>query len=162
MTWELHRTRPYAWSGVCVHPEYCRWLLEQPELTDIRCRYSEGTLFENGPPDQPCGAGADELFGFCGGRCGDTCPDPFDGVPSCVGVSETRGFGVCARSRVRCGRRDGSVAGIPPGGACMLLSPMALPEYAGHGWRVVRETCVAYRARFPEEVRCLGIDGRDL
>ncbi|MBX3273919.1 MAG: hypothetical protein KF729_26885 [Sandaracinaceae bacterium] len=176
-TSELHRTHEDTWGGVCVDHAYCRWVLGQPELAHIRCRYSEGTLFDEGPPDEPCGTGSDPSWPFCGGQCGDRCPGTYHGPsfsPSCVGISESRGFGVCAPSRLRCSPVDPSL-GLDPiqgldecqaaGGVdcvCMLLSPVALPEYADHGWGVARRSCVAYRDRFPTEVRCLDRRGHEL
>lgn len=91
-----------TWSGGCVSDEYCRWIQSQPGFERVSCRYTDGLVFEDGPPDDECAAGALPADPFCGGRCGDTCPanpyaDFFGGPPSCVGRSETRGFGVCVQ-----------------------------------------------------------------
>ena len=142
-----------------------------PELAHLRCRYSEGSLYEDGPPDAPCGSGAHPGSPFCGGRCGDTCPptsiESFD-RPACVGISETRAFGVCVPSpRPRCGVSDSSGledceywAGAPC--VCMVLSPIVLPEWADSGWGVRAESCLAYQVQYPGEVRCYDRDGREL
>ncbi len=164
-----------SWGGVCVSDEYCRWVQTEPSLEDIRCRYSEGTLFEDGPPDHPCGVGAHPSDPFCGGRCGDTCSRGFIAVtPACVGISETRGFGVCVRTpRPRCSPEDWDhgatqldecqLAGFGESDCvCMLLSPVELPEYSERGWAVATQTCLAYRERYPGEVRCYDRTGLEL
>lgn len=166
-----------AWNGGgCVDPTYCRWVLDQPELAQVRCRYSEGTLFVEGPPDHACPSGSDPGAPLCGGRCGDTCPPGFEdgafGRPACVGLSETRGVGVCVPSpRPRCdaSRPDGIVRALNECGyqggvdcVCMVLSPTELPEFANYGWGVARDSCLAYRERYPAEVRCVDGRGEDL
>ena len=159
-------------GGTCVDEGYCAWARERG--LGVQCRYSEGQPYVNGPPDVPCGAGAVPGAGFCGGACGDTCAvtavftmDP----AACVGLSEERGFGVCAPFSFRCApdlvpedtlmeceRRI-----LSPGAtcACMLL-PGPLPEYADHGLAVARQTCLAYQRYFPDQVRCVDETWTDL
>lgn len=170
------RSRPdeASWVGACVSQEYCRWVLGESSLDHIRCRYSEGTAFVNGPPDEPCGVGAAERSPFCGGRCGDTCPESFLAeTPACVGISETRGFGVCTLAAYhRCSPNaiDGGASQLDyceraaggPDCVCMVLSPVELPDYSDRGWGVARQSCVAYRSRFPDNVRCYDRGGREI
>lgn len=167
-----------SWSGACVGQDYCRWIREQPELEHLLCRYSEGLPFENGPPSHECAPGAHPQNPFCGGACGDTCPAHFHEYPiGCAGISETRGFGVCVPDM----RRRCDAAGLLwedlgascqnellLGGAediacvCMVLAPVLMEEYADRGWVVSQQSCLAYRSRYPGEVRCFDYRGREL
>lgn len=155
-------------GGACVDEGFCAFVLESDP--GVRCRYSEGEYYVDGPPDVPCGRGGLPESGFCGGACGDTCgPIPLVGPrrgPNCVGMNEARGFGVCAPTPYRCHpppdvdfpecERRLALLGRPEQEcACMLLSPALLPEYADHGWAVSRQTCLAYREHYPEQVRCM-------
>lgn len=162
-----------SWSGLCVDPEYCRWALEHPELDGVHCRYSDSTVFREGPPDEPCGEGAHERGPFCGGRCGDTCPASSLGLPyACVGVNERRGFGVCVPSPFPgCTIEELMLSDAPlddcerAGGAecvCMILGPALAPEYADSGWGVAEQSCLAYQAHYPDQVRCVDRGGREL
>lgn len=173
VTNERRRPTEWSWGGGCFDLEYCRWLEDNPDVRDdLGCRYSEGTLFEDGPPDHECAPGADALAPFCGGACGDACPIYPRAYGGCVGVSETRGFGVCVpQGAVRCEPASIEATSAALGACfnelwalsgdpeqecvCMALSPTLLPEYADNGWAVARQSCVAYRARYPGEVRCL-------
>lgn len=179
LTREDGRISDDHWSGRCVASEYCRWLnANAAARPDLRCRYSEGTLFVDGPPEHECALGAYEHDPLCGGRCGDACPAYMSDRGGCVGVSETRGFGVCVPdSRARCNPPPADVSsdlgrcsiqlnllsGDPDVRcACMILSPTEPPEYSGNGWAVSLETCLAYRARYPDEVRCVDETWSDL
>lgn len=161
-----------AWhGGVCVEEEYCRWVRDGAREPSVRCRYSEGHPFENGAPDVACAGGATAESPFCGGACSN-CPriEPWEYMsePTCVGVSETRGFGVCAPYSVRCSpgpavistllectrRLDRLGAPEPRECACMVLAPAMVLELANHGWPVALESCLAYRDAFPGQVRC--------
>ena len=170
---DLMRPEEESWPGVCVDPEYCRWALEQPELEGVHCRYSDATVFSEGPPDEPCGEGAAERGPFCAGQCGDTCPASFVGLPyACVGVSEVRGFGVCTPAPSSpctiglmfddpalddCERAGGAEC------VCMHLAPAATPsEFDDAGWGVAEQSCLAYQAHYPDQVRCVDRDGREL
>lgn len=37
----------------------------------------------------------------------------------------------------------------------MILSPVLMEEYADYGWAVAEQTCLAYQARYPDQVRCV-------
>ena len=167
---------PRGSDGPCVDEGYCAWARERG--LGVQCRYSEGQPYVDGPPDVPCGTGAMAGAGFCGGACGDTCGlDPLwprFRPAACVGLSEERGFGVCAPSSLRCappspetsflecGRRVAPTSPFPFDiCACMLL-PGPLPEYADHGWAVARQTCLAYQRYFPGQVRCVDETWTDL
>ncbi len=169
---------PRSWGGACVGEEYCRWVMEQPDLADVRCRYSDGTLFVDGPPDHECAPGAAPQLPFCGGACGDTCPANPLGYPiGCAGISETRGFGVCVPDMTfRCeatgpwyemgARSCAAVLSLSDADdyrcACMLVSPVLVEEYAERGWVVARQSCLAYRDRYPGEVRCFDDRGAEI
>lgn len=175
LTWDHD---PYI-TG-CVDPEYCRWLVENPEeRPNQRCRYSDGTLFESGPPHDDCAPGADPIDPFCGGSCGD-CPVYPRNNQGCIGVSDARGFGVCVPlSRERCRpssdidtanalagcswQMRGLVGGDDPQEClCMLLSPTDPPDLGEVGWAVSQQTCRAYRDRYPGEVRCVDVSWTDV
>lgn len=167
-----------SWGGACVGEDYCRWIREQPELEHLLCRYSEGLPFEDGPPRDECAPGAHPQNPFCGGACGDTCrPHHYDYPVGCAGISETRGFGVCVPDmRRRCDAAgllwedlgDSCQAALIVSGAediacvCMVLSPVLMEEYADRGWVVSQQSCLAYRARYPDEVRCFDSRGSEL
>ena len=166
LTSDRFRPTDASWGGTCVDEQLCSWVMEQSELEHLRCRYSEGTLYEDGPPEAPCGDGAPALSPFCGGRCGDTCAST-----ACVGISETRAFGVCVPTpRPRCWLDSPLPNGVVEdcerrGGrpcACMVLSPVELPEWASSGWPVFRDSCLAYQRHYPDEVRCYDRNLREL
>ena len=166
---------PDGSGGACVDEGFCAFVLESDP--GVRCRYSEGEYYVDGPPGVPCGRGGLPQSGFCGGACGDTCgPIPLvfrrDG-PNCVGINEARGFGVCAPTNHRCHpppdvdfpeceRRLALLGATDNRCACMLLAPALLPEYADHGWAVSRQSCLAYREHYPEQVRCMDEAWTDL
>lgn len=116
---------PFA--GSCMTRTYCDEVASADPPVDgaPRCVYSDGQLYIQGPPGGACPTSVDTRTPFCGGSCGDEtlCPTipvaPFpDGFVrgSCVGLSDSRPFGVCAISREYCLRSD------PPGVASMLAS----------------------------------------
>lgn len=167
---------------LCVDPEYCRWMREregEPWPT-AECVYSDGTVFVDGPPDAPCGEGAHPAAGFCGGRCGDTCPSviasPVLG-PSCFGLSEHRAFGVCSLSpnphcdpsgaaerlrdcSIEVAARSGGTTLEPC--ACMRLTREPGGTFPEHGDPVSAQSCLAYRAIYPDQVSCRDAEWNEL
>lgn len=149
-------------QGPCVTEELCRALPD----ADVpgRCRYSDGTFFVDGPPEVASCPAPDS--GLCGGPCGD-CPwvsvsdSTTDYSHSCAGVSETRGLGICSfgvfaacsaenlRESSQCeeGRRECACATFRVDGTEQTL-----------GWQVFRESCLTYRALFPDDVECHALD----
>ena len=160
-----------AEDGRITGPCMPRWICEAARDVDIgaRCRYTDGSVFENGPPDEgACPPAPAERTPFCGGDCWG-CPEhersPTTDVPlgiHCMGQSEERGFGICAFGDSPCAQDRpqgiGSPARCPSfyGGpcACMRLrnSEGELREW-GHA--TLAASCVAYRERYPGSVECM-------
>lgn len=164
-------------GGRCFSESYCRYLQDGGGDPERRCRYSEGQPYVDGPPDVPCGTGAWPEGPFCGPTCG-ACPanlwDP-NTPPGCVGVSEERGFGVCAPYPWRCSPEGGvneralmqcetrlTALGGWSRCACMLFEPPGDPAFADHGWPVAAQSCLAYRDHFPGQVRCMDASWNEL
>ncbi len=155
-----------SFGGGCFGAEYCR---EAAEL-GLRqvCVYSDGSLMEEGPPDEgACPPAPDEMEPFCGGSCG-ACPahEPASGAlvaewfRSCLGINEEREFGVCAFDggqpcrpgadsyALYCPRYEGRPC------ACIVFrDPDGTLREAGNTTFV--ESCLAYRERYPDAVECL-------
>ncbi|MEM9073075.1 MAG: hypothetical protein AAGE52_31510 [Myxococcota bacterium] len=138
-------------SGTCVPRAACEVSLAEFPFT---CFYADGADFGRGPPAFDGECGGEEEASMCGGRCGG-CEPVVRGreFQFCVGVSSTRGAGVCAVSPRRCDLRypigDARFSDTPERG-CLLT-----PEEPDVGWVVLMETCLAYRAQFD------GIECRD-
>ncbi|UJR83714.1 hypothetical protein [Sandaracinus amylolyticus] len=163
---------PRSLSGPCVSAEMCD--VADEDGLDARCMYSDRTPFVNGPPSvDECPPPPDPEGTFCGGPC-EPCPwvsgIPFlpgnptsYGAPrvSCVGVSETRGLGICAFDRFgECTEGDTLTArlcleqlGRPC--ACMRLLTDVTPDVPIVRFVTFADSCRAYRAMFPEDVECM-------
>jgi hypothetical protein len=161
------------WEGVCMPTEYCEALssLDPPITTRIgavSCIYSDGTPFVDGPPSEPACPPSNPSYPFCGGVCGEGDPCVVTTVDSqfvtpCVGVSESRSFGVCAQGQSAC--RQGElefndtqlfgcelIAAEPC--SCMEL----LPPREGtprHARIVPLSVCRSYASYHPGLVECL-------
>jgi len=148
----------FDYDAPCVPAEYCQ---------THDCVYSDGTAYIDGPPvvdvcpPRPPDIAPDyRALGFCGGPCGG-CP-LIDGtefalgrqpVTNCMGQNEERGLGVCTLVGPGC---DGTV---PYGGyvsirsdelACLVI------DRASGGSVTTRNSCLAYRDLYPEDVECRG------
>jgi hypothetical protein len=96
---------PQEYVGVGVDVEFC--LDAASVAAGVRCVWSDATSVDALPPDDACPM----AIPFCGGTCGDVmCPDAPNAIVqstySCVGVSSSRAFGVCATLPYRCQRDD--------------------------------------------------------
>lgn len=153
-------------GGRCVREAYCQEVIR----TEVgsRCRYSDRSYYADGPPyPDVCPDGGHPLLGFCGGPCG-ACPVmDLRGVSNdnvdCIGVSESRGWGICAfRGDQMCQRdqRVGQLAGysdiLGETFACLVpFDPSSDDGLARRGWIVLLETCLAYREAFGDEFDCV-------
>ena len=163
---KLCLTQDPSAGGACVDDSTCRLAPDYRE--GMHCVYSDGTLFENGPPyPDACPSPADARTPFCGGPCGE-CPvfdyggsSLFEEAQSgCVALSETRGLGVCtmfkeygcARGDLNplgvFGQFDAYGLGVP---ACLVLLDPSKPDgFADIGTPTMAASCRAYLARFPD------------
>lgn len=155
-----------AFAGNCVRPEYC----DEVGETDIgaQCRYSDGSLYVNGPPEvDECPPGGNPLTPFCGGPCSpEGCPftepwhmphgDSYD--VSCVGMSETRGIGVCAiGTNLGCRPEEPGIVEACEfawGEPCLCLVVQDDDGPRDWGWPTMADSCRAYRDMFPADFEC--------
>ncbi|MCB9601045.1 MAG: hypothetical protein H6720_11935 [Sandaracinus sp.] len=153
--------------GLCVPLDTC--LALRAEGGGLQCRYSDGTSVVEGPPSRVDCPASEPGSPFCGGPCGsdELCPvREILGVPAhdqCLGVSETRSFGMClvAGADFTCRRGDleateyaltlcaAITGGLDPC-ACLVLASeeetaLAVPSAA----------CRAYAAEQDGQARCL-------
>jgi hypothetical protein len=141
----------------------------------VECVYSDGTPFVNGPASGTCPT-ATTSVPPCGGACGDTpCAIDATGArPGCVGVSETRSYGLCLRGDGYC-QQDPSARflttdalstcpgtyGVTEPCACFVPTPQNLPQTSDAGvtyetgWAIPLSVCHAYATDFPANVRCV-------
>jgi hypothetical protein len=155
--------------------ELCLFIAEHPELGELPCVWSDNTPVVTGHPVVTCPEDVSILSPYCGGSCGFVeCPrrpsllmditTPGGSSESCLGVSDTRGYGVCAWTDERCASNLG---GLLPSWfeacsygydgaacACMVLEP---PDESGveRGSFVLGSVCAAY-ARDNPGVTCRG------
>ncbi len=152
-----------SFGGLCVRPEFCDEV-DETELGAV-CRYSDGTTYEEGPPEvEECPEG-NPLTPFCGGPCDpDGCPftipphRPGGWEVSCVGISETRGIGVCAlHTKYPCTPIDDtSTEGCELywGQPCLCLVHREGDGYRDWGWATMADSCRAYRDMYPGDFGC--------
>lgn len=164
-------------SGPCAPASLCLALAEAGLSPD--CVWSDRTSVVSGPPPATCAAPDDARAPFCGGACeGVSCPsrpggggsvvNPSGGSTQCVGVSDTRGFGMCVWSATYCREpldpedpdevaawqywqdlcREG-YDGEPC--ACLVLEPQ---EGRQRGYYTLRTACLAYAAAHPGRASC--------
>ncbi len=162
----------YCWDGKpclaghCVDDSVCRIA---PEFREgMQCVYSDGTLYESGPPyPDSCPSGGDPRTPFCGGPCGE-CPVfdyqddsfAFEAQSSCIGLSETRGLGICTFFRPNgCARGDTDPLGVFPlmellglgTPACLVLLDPSKPDgFEDIGTPTMASSCRAWLSRFSD------------
>jgi hypothetical protein len=166
--------------GPAVPVELCV-ALRDPESTEGQpygalfptgCIWSDGLPVTAVAPETPCTGfepavitGGVEVFlrGFCGGTCGTAGCPALDGSSFCVGRSDERSFGACARTSLRCRASefhlDESCLGAPLAGygepcICMVTYPQHPDELELVGWQVPQSVCERYRDTFPASVEC--------
>lgn len=154
--------RPGDASGECMPPQVCVEARDAG-LPEFDCFYADGTPVVTGPPAASCPP-SDPRAPFCGGACGRIdCPiartDSWIGglPPDCVGLSDTRGYGVCRLSLPSCARDntlEGCLDYYGDACVCMLLSPSPSADM-GRGFTVFASGCRQYRAQFPDSVQCM-------
>ncbi len=160
--------------GNCIDSDFCADL-PGLGLNTEQCTYSDGTRFVTGPPAaSECPAGH-AAFPFCGGPCGnDPCESDGEVGAACLGVSDTRAFGVCGRvNAAPCRRGDDfsrtvleeycpsvlTTAGFPAEPCvCLLPRPQAATRDGEFGWPVPLSVCETYRASYPGSADCVDAD----
>lgn len=167
-------TSESPFSGVCMPESFCRSIsTADPPLAEARkCVYSDGSDFINGPPTSECPFN-DASARWCGGSCGssDMCPDvPVFGIVmtyepgSCLGVSETRGYGMCAVSRDVCRQSepaDNQIALTNCGGTENESCVCVVADGDDVGIIATDSACSAY-ASSHSDVSCRGANWEEL
>lgn len=158
------------WHGFCLGADVC--VAAEGRGLPFTCRYGDGSSVVSGPPGGVCPS---PVVGapWCGGSCGglvDGCPNtdgPFGTniTPSCIGLSDTRAFGVCVYDEFDCEdtwRRFGPDQYALMADACGANygAPCACMQVAGGpggalSYFVKADACVGYRRAFPGSVECL-------
>jgi len=147
--------------GGCVHTSYC--VASFNLFEGVECYYRDRTPVVTGPPSEACPDSLSDAFRFCGRECeGCDISDDQPFLPSCLGVNDERGIGICTDRGCRPGEevldpayamdRYGEVT------ACLVPRHAETREYWEYGWAVGLETCKAYRALYPEDFDCRDID----
>ncbi len=156
---------PRTYCGPCMTVEFC--LAARGEgLPPFECVWSDGTHVVTGPPPGECPTSPDPVEPFCGGACGvvdcqalSTATFGISGA--CIGVSDTRGFGVCELASSRCTeagvRSTLDLCAHQTGRecACLTPSPLATSTTTPFGFPVFRSVCLAYRDHFPANADCM-------
>jgi hypothetical protein len=158
---------PGGFCGSCVTPEFCIAARGVSGLPPFECVWSDGTAVVSGPPPGDCPTSPSPTYPFCGGSCGIVaCPGgSLSTQPGgCVGVSETRSFGVCEADFLRC-REDDPMwtrsvlencrAENLRDCACLVPSPQPQAVGTRMGFVVLASVCDAYRAAFPTNADCV-------
>lgn len=135
------------------------------------CLYDDGTQFVEGQPHPTmCPEAAEPLLPHCGGPCG-ACPyvrAQFVGVvvdeQACVGMSDERGYGLCAVATTNTCRRTRPGADYARAFqlvhdvelSCLVLLDEEEPDgLAPLGWWVPLDNCRDYVARFRDSYACV-------
>jgi hypothetical protein len=134
-------------------------LATPPVEKDMKCVYSDGTVVVAGPPETSCPESVDSRVPFCGGACGyeKLCPEDilsWSHTPApCGGLSDTRGFGVCALTTNRCAapypEYNDEILGycelaMGEPCACLVPIPQVVPEEEAQGFVVTARVCEQY------------------
>ncbi len=157
-----------SFGGICVRPEYCIARGDadpplSPDLAEGACRYSDGTEVVTGPPPLDACPPSDPRARYCGGPCSISCPeDEFDFFEHrrfpCAGLSDNRGFGVCAVSLQVCVEGQPRPLSTIDGEQVVCMVPMPQPaEHPAHGYEVPLSVCRDYVRHHPDHATC--VDG---
>ncbi len=148
--------------GTCVSTDLCLTDYHDAGLPAFHCVWTDMTPVTRPPPEAGCPLPADPRAPFCAGACGAVdCPAP--SVPLCVGLSDTRAFGVCVWRGFPC-----SEAHMPQlqgflqqcsddyraPCACMVLDPQPAEAPFPRGSIVLATTCLTYQTVYPHGVEC--------
>lgn len=158
------------WHGFCLGADVC--IAAEGRGLPFTCRYGDGSVVVSGPPSDLCPSPVVDAP-WCGGSCGivpDGCPNtdgPFGTniTPSCIGLSDTRGYGVCVYDEIDC---DDTWSRFGPDQYLFMLdacstnygAPCACMQVAGgpdgpQSHFVKADACLGYRSGFPSSVECL-------
>jgi len=166
-------TSDSAYGGLCMPADFCVEALDHPDLPDFQCLYSDGTPVLTGPPAVTCPSNIADEEPYCGGACaGVECPLTLfthyagDMFPeqhrlSCLGLSDARGFGVCAyKSVVRSStdfQKRSALEGCArdQGAPCALMTfNTAAPGFLDSAAVIRLDVCRDYRSRNPSTIEC--------
>ena len=164
-------TAEWLLAGSCVEAPYCEALPEVADELglDLECVYSDLTPYVHGPPtDDLCPAPVNRRGPLCGPSCAPAaCPSLVPNPPatlyspwgtSCVGVSETRGVGVCSPIGWFCTPEQDPTAELTLMYAERFLCLNFIGadgEFEDRAWPVQAESCRQYEALYPGATRCL-------
>ncbi len=149
-------------AGICAPVDLCMVDYRDAGLPPFHCAWTDMTPVTRAPPEAGCPLPPDPRTPFCAGACGDvTCPDP--GTHLCVGLSDTRAFGVCEYEGLPCWQdppgiitndmmRCATAYGAPC--ACMVLHPQPADAPFPRGNIVLATTCLTYQTVYPDGVEC--------
>lgn len=163
---------PDDFGGPCVSVDFCLASADAG-LPPFECVYPDLTPVTRPPPAAECPA-SNPRAPFCAGACGTVeCPvttEPAVIPPgatrelerACVGLSDTRGFGVCAYAGYQCNQRHIDMwLGLCRGFydedcACMVTRPRSPWVEEDFGFLVLGSACRAYRDVYPDSIECHG------
>ena len=173
-------------GGTCVDQEACRWLSAEG---GERCRYSDGSWFEEGPsPASDCLGDGSRLGQLCGGGCGGCeeytyIPLVVGGPTGCLGIAEDRPHGYCVslglHGGYRCGRDDPEPLSeiletigqqwhargtglAPPLEVVCVVQAWPDGSFPDYGYFLPQDVCLTYAERYPGSVECRSGDWVDL
>lgn len=150
--------------GACLDAEdieLCLTDYRDVDLPPFHCVWTDMTPITQRPPSAACPSPAHPDAPFCSGACSD------QDCPACIGLSDTRGFGVCVASTFPCYEDMPSFLrnrieecsrdhGVPC--ACMVLTPQPADAPFPRGNVVVADACLGYEGIYPDGVQCRDAD----
>ncbi len=156
-------------AGACLPIEYldlCLTDWREVDLPPFHCMWTDMTMVRRAPPAATCPPAPDPRAPFCAGACSEVeCPAPSTGL--CLGLGDSRGFGVCARSGVPCFEDmspffrhylEECARDYDAPCACMVLHPQPPEAPFPRGNIVLADACLAYERAYPEGVECRDAD----
>lgn len=154
------------WGSCLDNVALCLTDYEEARLPAYHCRWTDMTVVTRAPPAATCPPPADPRAPFCAGACGDAaCPELR--YSQCIGLSDTRGFGVCS-STLPCYesmptelRAFWNMCNDDPARrpcACMVALPQPEEAPFPRGVLASESACRAYRDAYPTGVECRDID----